>query len=327
MKLFTKYLLAIALVAVLASPLLATNVAGTVKSVDAQQNQFVLTDQNGRDWTIQLGQNAKIQTGNNNQARAQDLRQGQIVNVTYELQGTQLVASQVQAQQAAQTAQQGAGQQPAQAGAQQPTRGEAVGQAPARQETQQADRQTARDQAQANAQQNARGQQQGKHEARGKIESVNADQHQFALKDQNGKDLTFQCGRDARVNLNGKECKLADLQKGQEVTVAYQQMLTEIRAGEKNQQPDNKEQQGQTIQGQIEQVQAAQHQIRLRDQNGKEHTFQLGQNTQVQVNGKNATLADLQQGQQVTAMRQMVANDIRSGEQNQNPNRNENPNR
>jgi hypothetical protein len=49
--------------------------------------------------------------------------------------------------------------------------------------------------------------------------------------------------------------------------------------------------------------------------------FQIGKNTQVQVNGKDATVADLQQGQQVTATRQMVASEIRTGGQNQNENR------
>ena len=55
MNRFSTYLVAVALLALLASPLLAVNVVGTVKTVNANQNQFVLTDQNGRDWTIQAG--------------------------------------------------------------------------------------------------------------------------------------------------------------------------------------------------------------------------------------------------------------------------------
>jgi uncharacterized protein YrzB (UPF0473 family)/Cu/Ag efflux protein CusF len=291
-------LVAIALVALLASPLLATNVVGTVKTVNADQKQFVLTDQNGRDWTIQLGQNAQIQAGTNNQAKLSDLKPGQSVNVNYELQNNLLVASEVRAAQAQQATQQAQERQPA---AQQ--------------------NQQAQDQAQAAQADPQRGRQAQLH-ARGKIENINADQHQFTLKDQNGREMTFHCDRNARLQRDGKEAKLADLQQGQEVTVTYQNMLTAIRAGEKNEQADNQQQQkGQMVRGQIERVEAAQQQIRLKDQNGKEHTFQIGKNTQVQVNGRDATVADLQQGQQVTATRQMVASEIRTGAQNQNENR------
>jgi uncharacterized protein YrzB (UPF0473 family) len=290
-------LVAIALVAVLASPLLATNVVGTVKTINADQNQFVLTDQNGRDWTIQLGQNARIQAGNNNQAKLSDLQQGQTVNVNYEFQNNQLVASEVRAAQAQQANQQAQDRQPA-AQQNQP----AQDRAQAAQTEQQRDRQT-------------------QLQARGKIENLNADQHQFTLKDQKGRELTFQCDRNARLQLDGKEAKLSDLQQGQEVTVTYRNVLTAIRAGEKNDQADNQPQKGQMVRGEIQRVEAAQQQIRLKDQNGKEHMFQIGKNTQVQVNGKDATVADLQQGQQVTATRQMVASEIRTGGQNQNENR------
>jgi len=292
---FTLGLVAIALVALLASPLLATNVVGTVKTINADQKQFVLTDQNGRDWTIQLGQNAQIQAGNNNQAKLSDLRPGQSVNVNYELQNNLLVASEVRAPQAQQATQQAQERQPA---AQQ--------------------NQQAQDQTQAAQTEQQRGRQ-TQHQARGKIENINADQHQFTLKDQNGREMTFQCDRNARPQLDGKDAKLTDLQQGQEVTVTYRNVLTAIRAGEKNEQADSPQQQkGQMVRGQIERVEAAQQQIHLKDQNGKEHTFQIGKNTQVQVNGRDATVADLQQGQQVTATRQMVASEIRTGAQNQN---------
>jgi phosphotransferase system IIA component len=289
----------VAVLALLVSPLMALNVVGTVKTINADQNQLVLTDQNGRDWTIQVGQNAQIMTNNNNQARLSDLRQGQVVNVAYDLQNNQLVARGINAQQATQAAQQG--QQ---------------GQQGQRLQTQQGQQQQQQGQL-ANEQQGQGRAQQGQHTTRGKIERVNADQHQFTLKDENGREMSFHCGRNARVDVNGREAKLADLQQGQEVTVNYRQELTDIRAGEKSA-PAAQQEQGQTVQGQIQQVQAAQHQISLRDQNGRERTFQVGQNAQVQVNGRNGTLADLQQGQQVTATQQMVANDIRTGGQNQN---------
>lgn len=303
MNRLTSYVVAVAVLVLAVSPLLAVNVVGTIKSVDANQNQLVLTDQNGRDWTIVVGQNAQIMTNNNNQGRLADLQPGQVVNVNYQLQNNRMVAIGINAQQAGQAAQQTqqgqAGQTQAQQGQQQQGQFQ-QGQQTAQQEDQQ------------------RGQQ-AQHRARGKIGRINADQNQFTLKDDNGRELTFRAGRNSRVEVNGKEAKLADLQQGQEVTVTYRQMLTDIRAGEQNAQAENAQQgQGQTIRGQIQQVRAAQHQIRLRDANGREHTFQVGQNAQVQVNGRNSTLADLQQGQQVTATTQMVANDIRTGEQNPN---------
>jgi hypothetical protein len=303
MKRFVTFLVALVIVAALVSPVLAVEVAGTVKSVNAGQNQFVLTDQNGRDWNIQLAPNAQIQTANNNQARIGDLQAGQVVSVTYELQNNLLVASQVRgARQQAQATQ----QQPAQQ----------VGQQPA-QQAQQAGQQGARNQEA----------QQGQRQVRGKIEKVNAEQHQFTLRDQNNKELTFRCGRDARIN--GQQGNLNDLKQGQEVTVTFNQELTEIRAGQQQQQQQPQpgqqgQQQTQTIQGKIDRVDAAQNQIQLRDQNGKEHTFMVGRNAQVQLNGRDAKLADLQQGQQVTATRQMVVREIRTDNQQRNQNQNQN---
>jgi hypothetical protein len=298
MNRFATYLVAVAVLVLVVSPLMALNVVGTVKTVNADQNQLILTDQNGRDWTIVVGQNAQIMTNNNNQAKLADLRPGQIANVAYDLQNNQLVARGINAQQATQAAQQG----------QQGQQGQGF-QAQQGQQQQQQGQLATEQQGQGRAQQ-------GQHTARGKIERINADQHQFTLKDENGREMTFRCDRNAR--LNGQEAKFTDLQQGQEVTVTFRQELTDIRTGEKNA-PAGQQEHGQTVQGQIEQVQAAQHQIRLRDQNGRDRTFQVGQNAQVQVNGRTGTLADLQQGQQVTATQQMVANEIRTG--GQNPNR------
>jgi hypothetical protein len=153
-------------------------------------------------------------------------------------------------------------------------------------------------------------------ETAGKIERVDAAQNLFTMRDKKGQQWMFHTGRDARVQVDGKDAKLGDLREGQEVTVTYRQTLTEIRAGANNEATDKAQQQkGQLVSGQIQSVEKGQ-QICLRDQNGKDHTFQIGQNTRVQLNGKNATLADLQQGQQVTATRHLVANEVRSAAQN-----------
>jgi colicin import membrane protein len=297
-------LTAVALITLLASPLLANNVVGTVKSVSADQKQLVLTDTNGRDWNIQLGQNAQVRQGNR-ESRAADLRPGQVVNITYQLQNNAMVASEIATREAQQAVTANAGQQqPAQQG-------------------QQA-RQTNQDQ-QAQQGQQQQGQQATEHHARGKIENVAADRHEFTVRDQKGHDWTFHVSKNARVQVDGKDARLADLKQGQEVNVGFRQMLTDIRAGREEKRDDTQPQQGQAqaVRGQIQRVAADQHQLCVRDQNGKEHTFQIGQNARIQLNGRNASLADLQQGQDVTATRQMVANDIRTGgsDQNQNPNR------
>jgi phosphotransferase system IIA component len=285
-------LAAVALLALLASPLLANNVVARVKSVAADRNQVVVTDQNGKDWTFQVGQNAQIRD-NNRDSKLADLRPGQQVNVIYQVQNNGLVASEIRLQQAQPAAQQAqATKQPAQQA----------------QQGQQAAQQGQRDQ-------------QAQHQVRGKIQNVAADQHQFTIRDQKDRDWTFRAGRDAKVQVNGKEARLADLKQGQEVTVSYRQMLTDIRAGRNDATAAPQQPKGQTVNGKIQRVDATQHQLALRDQNGKEHMFQVGQNARVQVDGKNANLADLQQGQEVTATRQLVANDIRVGAQNDNQNR------
>jgi len=171
-------------------------------------------------------------------------------------------------------------------------------------------------QAQPAAQQDQQGQL-APSETGGKIERVDAAKNLFTMRDKKGQQWMFHASRDARVQVDGKDAKLADLREGQEVTVTYRQMLSEIRAGTNNEATDKAQQQkGQLVIGQIQSVEKGQQQIRLRDQNGKDQTFQIGQNTRVQLNGKNATLADLQQGQQVTATRHLVANDVRIGQQN-----------
>jgi hypothetical protein len=75
-------------------------------------------------------------------------------------------------------------------------------------------------------------------EARGKIQSVNADKNEFVVTDNNAKDWTFQMDPDAKVRLNDQDKKLSDLKKGDEVRVTYQKkgeklVCTQIRCERK----------------------------------------------------------------------------------------------
>jgi hypothetical protein len=58
--------------------------------------------------------------------------------------------------------------------------------------------------------------------AMGRIESILPDRQQIVLKDSRGQAQTFHLIKDARVLVNEKEGKLADLKPGREATVCYQ---------------------------------------------------------------------------------------------------------
>jgi hypothetical protein len=59
-------------------------------------------------------------------------------------------------------------------------------------------------------------------EAKGKIKKISADKKELIVKDQNGKDLEFVMDDDAKIQLNGKDTKLKELKKGDEITVTYE---------------------------------------------------------------------------------------------------------
>jgi hypothetical protein len=59
-------------------------------------------------------------------------------------------------------------------------------------------------------------------EAAGKIKSVDATKNTIVVTDTNQKDWTFTLTKDAKIFVNDKEGKIADLQKDHEVTVKYE---------------------------------------------------------------------------------------------------------
>lgn len=261
-------------------------VRGRIESISHERNQIVVTDQNRRDWTFHLGQNTRVQA-NNRDAQASDLQAGEEVQVTWRIQNNQMVASDIHAQGANRTA------------------------AGNRNDNQ--NRNEGRNQQAQNRNERGNQQQQASQTVRGQIQNVASDKHQIQLKDQNGREWTLQIGRDVKINVDGKEARVADLQQGQEVTVSYHAVLTDIRAGQDNSAAQSASSHEQTVRGKIENVAAGEHQLRIRDQNGRERTFHIGRDAQVIVNGQNSSLADLQQGQQVTATQHLVANDVRTG--------------
>ncbi|HEY1861419.1 MAG TPA: hypothetical protein VGG61_13750 [Gemmataceae bacterium] len=74
----------------------ADDAKGKLKSVEAAKNQFVLTDANGKDWTITLAKDAKVII-NDKEGKLADLKGGEEVDVTYTKAGDALTASAIRA--------------------------------------------------------------------------------------------------------------------------------------------------------------------------------------------------------------------------------------
>lgn len=60
-------------------------------------------------------------------------------------------------------------------------------------------------------------------EIKGKIKTVSPDQDRLVLTTGDGKDVTFQMGKDAKIELNKRESRLRDLKVGDEVQITYRE--------------------------------------------------------------------------------------------------------
>jgi hypothetical protein len=88
--------LALAFVFTLAVSAYAIDAKGKVKSVAADKNEFVMTDDTGKNWTITVGKDAKIFV-NDKEGKLADLQSDDMVQISYEKDGDKLVASSVKA--------------------------------------------------------------------------------------------------------------------------------------------------------------------------------------------------------------------------------------
>lgn len=98
MRLLSKLVpvIALAFVFSLAVPAMALDAKGKVKTVTADKNEFVITDDAGKDWTIMVAKDAKIHC-NDKECKLADLQADDMVTVTYEKDGEKMVASAVKA--------------------------------------------------------------------------------------------------------------------------------------------------------------------------------------------------------------------------------------
>lgn len=84
MKRISQWLCAMGAFVVLAGPAIAADAiaAGKIKAVNAEKKDIVLTDSDGKDWTIKLGDNVVINRGG--KESQSDLNAGDPVNVCYD---------------------------------------------------------------------------------------------------------------------------------------------------------------------------------------------------------------------------------------------------
>jgi hypothetical protein len=68
--------------------------AGKIKTVDADKNEFVITDSNNKQWTFTLAKDAKVLI-NDKEGKLSDLQADNEVTITYEKEGNRLMASMI----------------------------------------------------------------------------------------------------------------------------------------------------------------------------------------------------------------------------------------
>jgi hypothetical protein len=88
--------LALAFVFALVTAAYAADAKGKIKSVTADKNQFVMTDDTGKSWTISVATDAKVRL-NDKESKLADLQSDDEVQVTYEKDGDKMVASSIRA--------------------------------------------------------------------------------------------------------------------------------------------------------------------------------------------------------------------------------------
>lgn len=94
-RLFTTVGMAVAVALLLgtaSTALAAEKATGKIKSVSADKQQFVLTDKDGKDWTFQMDDNAKVRLNDKN-SELKEIKKGDEVEVTYDKKDEKLIAT------------------------------------------------------------------------------------------------------------------------------------------------------------------------------------------------------------------------------------------
>lgn len=124
---------------------------------------------------------------------------------------------------------------------------------------------------------------------KGKVQSVNADQNQVVVRDENNHNMTFQIAKDARVRVNDKEGRAADLKEGDEVSVSFRRVARDICSAQGDQACE-------FAAGRVQRAPSDNNQLVLKGHDGQERTFQVAQNARVRVADKDGKLSDIKEG-------------------------------
>jgi hypothetical protein len=76
-------LLSLVVIVGLVGPVVAADAKGKIKSITADRNECVVTDESGKDWTFTLTDDCKIRLNDENK-KLSDLREGDEVTVTFD---------------------------------------------------------------------------------------------------------------------------------------------------------------------------------------------------------------------------------------------------
>jgi len=146
--------------------------------------------------------------------------------------------------------------------------------------------------------------------AHGRIKSISTDKNQVVVKDDRGKEHTFNLNKDSKIRLADKDAKLADLKEGDEVGINYTKDGDEMMARRISK--HRREHAMRHARGEVKSVAAAKHRLVLKDAGGQERTFNLAEDAKVRLGDKDGKLADLKEGDKVDVAFQARATDIRS---------------
>ena len=124
---------------------------------------------------------------------------------------------------------------------------------------------------------------------KGKVQSVSADQNQIVVRDDNNHEVAFQIAKDAKVRVNDKEARAADLKEGDEVAVSFRRVARNVCSAQGDQA-------GEFAAGRVQRTSGDGNQLVLKGHDGQEQTFQVAQNARVRVNDKEGKLSDLKEG-------------------------------
>lgn len=126
----------------------------------------------------------------------------------------------------------------------------------------------------------------------GTVQRISDNHQEIVIRDKNNRDIAVRIGKNSKIRVNDKEGQASDLKDGDLVTVTFRQVVRRVMTSQGGQA-------NQFVAGRVQSVSADGTQLVVKDHRGQEHKFQVIQNAAVRVNGKNAKLSNLKEGDHV----------------------------